>query len=135
MIRFIWESREVMKKKRKCDGVGVQELQGRHWDRGGYRKSENQNSTRFGGGRGRRGVSRDSQNGAGGGGRGGNGLNTTPPIKTDRKLGVAVRTDAEEVGWRRQDNVLIGMGTSVGPAVRCTQEKVGPAIWRPQMGR
>ena len=60
---------------------------------------------------------------------------TPPPTKTDRKLGAAVRTDAKEVGWRRRDDVLMGMGTSVRPAVRRPQEKVGPAIRRPQTGQ
>ena len=56
----------------------------------------------------------------------------TPPTKTDRKPGAVVRTDAEEVGWRRRDDGLMGTGTSVGPAIRRPQEKVGPAIRRPQ---
>ena len=38
----------------------------------------------------------------------------TSPTKTDRKLGAAVRTEAKEVGRRRRDNGLMGMGTSVG---------------------
>ena len=78
----------------------------------------------------------------------------TPPTKTDRKLEAADRTDAKEVGRRRWDDGLSGMGkppwgqpsaptgeggashlaptkegeTSVGPAIRRPQEKVGPAI-------
>ena len=55
----------------------------------------------------------------------------TPPTKTDRKLGVEVRTDAKEVGWRKRDDGLMGMGTFVRPAVRRPHEKVGPAIRRP----
>ena len=55
----------------------------------------------------------------------------TPPTKTDRKIGAAVRTDAKEVGWRKRDGGLMGMGTSVRPAVRRPHEKVGPAIWSP----
>ena len=46
---------------------------------------------------------------------------TTPPTKTDRKLGAAVRTDAKEVGRCRRDDVLMGMGTSVGTAGRRPQ--------------
>ena len=57
------------------------------------------------------------------------------PTKMDRKLRAAVRTDAKELDRRRRDARLMGMGTSVRPAVRCPQEKVGPAIWCPQMGR
>ena len=80
----------------------------------------------------------------------------TPPhtTKTDIKLGAADRTDTKEVGQRRYDDGLRGMGkppwvqplvqtreggashsaptkegeTSVGPAIRRQQEKVGPAI-------
>ena len=55
----------------------------------------------------------------------------TPPTKTDRKLGVEVRTDAKEVGRRKWNDVLMGKGTSVWPAVRRPHEKVGPAIWHP----
>ena len=64
-IRFIWGSREAMNKKRKFDGVGAQASHGGHWDRGGYWNLENQNSTRFCGGRG---GGRDGKNGGGGGG-------------------------------------------------------------------
>ena len=96
---------------------------------------ENQNVTRFGSGRGGRGGGRDGQNGGGGGGRGGNGSTTNPPTKTDRKLGEAVRTDGKEVGWRRRDNGLMGMGPSMRTAVRRPQEKLGPAIGRPQRGQ
>ena len=60
---------------------------------------------------------------------------TPPPTKTDRKLGVEVRTDVTEVGRRRRDYGLMGMGTSVKPAVRLPQEKVGPSIRRPQTGQ
>ena len=35
---------------------------------------------------------------------------TPPPTDTDRKLGAADRTDAKEVGWRRRDDGLGGMG-------------------------
>ena len=42
----------------------------------------------------------------------------TTPTKTDRKLGAAVRTDAKELGRSRRDDGLMGMGTSVRPAVR-----------------
>ena len=77
----------------------------------------------------------DRHNGRGGGGRGVNGSNTNPPTKTDRKLRAVVRTDAKEVGRRRQDYGLMGMGTSVRPAVRRPQEKVGPSIRRPHMGQ
>ena len=34
----------------------------------------------------------------------------TPPTKTDRKLGAAVRTDAKEVGRRIRDDGLMGVG-------------------------
>ena len=77
-----------------------------------------------------------------------------PPTKTKRKLRVADRTDAKEVDQRRRDDGLRGMGkppwgqpsaptgeggyshldtkeegeTSMGPAIRRPQEKVGPAI-------
>ena len=34
----------------------------------------------------------------------------TPPTKTDRKIRAVDRTDAKEVGWRRRDNGLMGMG-------------------------
>ena len=54
-----------------------------------------------------------------------------PPTNTDRKLGAADRTDAKEVGRRIRNDELMGMGTSVRPAVRRPHEKVGPAIWRP----
>ena len=60
---------------------------------------------------------------------------TPPPTKTDRNLKAAVRTDKKEVGWRRLDDGFMGMRTSVRPAVRRPQEKVGPAIRLPQMGR
>ena len=60
---------------------------------------------------------------------------TPPPTKMDRKLGAAVRTDVKEVGRRRQDDGLMGMVTSVCPAVRLPQEKLGPAIGRPQRGQ
>ena len=58
----------------------------------------------------------------------------TSPTKTYRKLGAAVRTDGKDVGQRRRDNGLMGMGTSVRTAVRCPQEKVGLAMRRPQTG-
>ena len=35
---------------------------------------------------------------------------TPPPTKTDRKLGAADRTDAKEVGRRRRDDGLRGVG-------------------------
>ena len=77
VIRFIRGSREAMNKnKRKFDGVGEEALHGRHWDRGGYWNSENQNGAIFGGGRGVRGGGRDGNNGRSNGGRGGNGSNT-----------------------------------------------------------
>ena len=59
----------------------------------------------------------------------------TPLTKTDRKLGAAIRTDEKEKGRRRQDDGLMGMGTSVWPAVRRPKEKVGPSIGHPQTGR
>ena len=95
---------------------------------------EAQNRSRFSGGRGGRGGGRDGQNGGGGGRRGGNGPTTTPapPTKTDRKLGAAVRTEGKEVGRSRRDDGLMGMGSSVRPAVRLPQEKMGPAIGLPQ---
>ena len=53
VIRFIQGSIEAMNKnKRKFDVVREQASHGRHWDRGGYRNSENQNGAIFGGGRG-----------------------------------------------------------------------------------
>ena len=60
---------------------------------------------------------------------------STPPTKTDGKLGSEVRTDGKEVGRRRRDDGMVRMGTCAHPDVRCPQEKVGPAIWRPQTGR
>ena len=132
VIRFIRGSQEAMNKKRKFDGVRAQASHGGTWDRGGYRNSDTQNGTRFGGGRGGRGGGRDGHHGGGGGGRGGNGSTTNPPTKTDRKLGAEVRTDGKEVGQRRWDDGLMGMGTSVRPAVRRPQEKVRPAIRHPQ---
>ena len=134
VIRFIRGSREAMNKKRNFDGVGTQASHGGTWDMGGYRNSEAQNGSRFGG---RCGSGRDRQNGGGGGGRGGNGPTTTPPppTKTDRNLGLAVRTEGKEVGWRRRDDGLMGMGSSVRPAVRRPQENLGPAIGRPQRGQ
>ena len=50
--------------------------------------------------------------GGGGSGREDNGSKTNPPppTKTDRKLGAADKTDVKELGWRRQDNGLVGMG-------------------------
>ena len=138
VIRFIRGSCEAMNKKRKFDDVGAQASHGGTWERGGYQNSEIQNGTRFGGGRGGhggRGGGRDRQNGGGGGGRGGNGSTTNPPTKTDRKPGAAVRTDRKEVGWRRRDDGLTGMGNSVQPAVRRPQENLGPAIGRPQRGQ
>ena len=119
-----------MNKKRKVYGLRAQASHGGTWDRGGYWNLDNQNSTRFGGGRGRRGGGRDRHIGRGGGGRGCNGSNTNPPTKTDRKLEAAVRTDAKEVGCCRRDDGLMGMGTYVRPAVRHSQEKVGSAIQR-----
>ena len=69
-------------------------------------------------------------------GSGGNGSTTNPPpTKTDRKLGAEVRTDAKELGRHRRGDRLIGVGTSVRPVVRLPQEKVGPAIRRPQTGQ
>ena len=50
------------------------------------------------------------------------------------ELGAAVRTDGKEIGQRRWDDRLMGMGTSVRPAVRRPQKKLGPAIGRPQRG-
>ena len=91
----------MKKNKRKFDGVGEHASHGGHSDRGGYRNSENQNGARFVGGCG---SGRDGNTGGGGSGRGGNGPNTNPPTKTDRKLRAADRTDAKEVGWRRQDD-------------------------------
>ena len=52
--------------------------------------------------------------------------------KTDIKLGAAVRTDAKEVGWHRQDDGLMVMLTSVRPDGRRPQEKVDPAVRRQQ---
>ena len=49
----------------------------------------------------------------------------TPPTKADRKLGAAVRTDAKEVGWRRRDDGLMGMETSVGPAIGAHRRRWG----------
>ena len=43
--------------------------------------------------------------------------------------------DAKEVGRNRRDDGFMGVETSVRPAVRRPQEKVGPSIWRPQTGR
>ena len=51
--------------------------------------------------------------------------------KTDRNLGEAVRTEGKEVGRRRRDDGVMGMGSSVRPAVRRPQENLGPAIGRP----
>ena len=51
-----------------------------------------------------------------------------PPTKIDRKLGAADRTDAKEVGRRRQDDGLGGWGNIRGASHRRSQEKVGPAI-------
>ena len=59
----------------------------------------------------------------------------TPHTKMDRNLGTAVRTERKEVGCRRQDGRVMGMGSSVYPAVRHPQEKLGPAIGRPQTGQ
>ena len=70
VIWFIGGSREDINKKRKINRVGVQASHGGHWDRGVYRNSENQNSTRFVGGCG---GGRDGHNGGVGGRRGGNG--------------------------------------------------------------
>ena len=71
----------------------------------------------------------------------------TPLTKTDIKFGAADRTDAKEVGRRRRDDRLRGMGkppwgqlsapTGEGEASHSapTEEvetSVGPAIWRPQ---
>ena len=55
-----------------------------------------------------------------------------PPTKTDRNLGEAVRTEGKEVGWRRRDDGVMGIGFCVQPAVRRPQEKLGPDIGRPQ---
>ena len=55
----------------------------------------------------------------------------SPPTKTDRKLGAAVRTDRKEVGRRRQDGGLMEMVSSVRPAVRRPQENLVPSIGRP----
>ena len=85
VISFIRGYREAMNKKRKFDGVGAQASHGETWDRGGYRNSETQNGTIFGDGSGRRGGSRDGQNGGGGGGSGGNGSTTTPPHQYGQK--------------------------------------------------
>ena len=57
---------EAMNKKRKFDGVRAQAPHGGHWDRGSYRNSEHQNSTRFDGGRVGRVGGRYGQNGGGG---------------------------------------------------------------------
>ena len=62
-------------------------------------------------------------------------LTPTPPTKTDRNLGAAVKTDKKEVGRSIQEDELMGMGTSMGPAVRRPQEKVRPTIRCPQTGR
>ena len=55
----------------------------------------------------------------------------TPPTKTDRNLGESVRTEGKEVGQRIRDDGVMGMGSSVWPAYRCPQEKLGAAIGRP----
>ena len=52
----------------------------------------------------------------------------TPPTKTDRKLGATDRTDAKEVGQRRQNDELGGWGNICEVSHRRPQEKVGPAI-------
>ena len=76
-----------------------------------YQNSETQNGARFGGGHG---GGRDRNNGDGGGGRGGNGSNTNPPpTNMDRKIGVADRTDAKEVGRSRRDDGLRGVGKTM----------------------
>ena len=49
----------------------------------------------------------------------------TPPIMTDRKLGAAVRTNENEVGRRRRDYRLMGMGTSVGKAIGAHRRRWG----------
>ena len=49
----------------------------------------------------------------------------TPPTKTDRKLGEAIRTNAKELVWRRWDVGLMGMGTSVGPAIGAHRRRWG----------
>ena len=59
----------------------------------------------------------------------------TPPTKTDRNIGEAVRTEGKEVGRRRRHDGVMGMGSSVRPAVRSPQEKLGPAIRRPHRGQ
>ena len=55
-------------------------------------------------------AGRDVNNGRGGGGREAMVQTPTPPTKTDRKLGAAERTDVKEVGRRRRDDWLRGMG-------------------------
>ena len=52
----------------------------------------------------------------------------SPPTKTDRNFGAEVRTEEKEVGQRRRDYGVMGMGSYVRPAVRRPQEKLGPAI-------
>ena len=77
------------------------------YHRSGYRNSEAQSGSRFGGGRGGRGGpggGRDGQNGGGGGGRGGNGSTTNRPHQDGQKIGAAVRTDRKEVVRRRKTN-------------------------------
>ena len=128
VIRFIQGSQETINKNRNFEGVGAQASHEGTWDRGRYQNSDTHNGIRFCVGRGGCGGGRDGQNGRGGGGHGGNCSTTNPPTKTDRKLGAAVRTDRKEVVMRRQDDGLMGMRNSVRPAVRCPQEKLGPAI-------
>ena len=58
-----------------------------------------------------------------------------PPTKTDRNLGAAVIIEGKEVGRRRRYDEVVGMGSSVRPAVRLPQEKLGTDIGCPQKGQ
>ena len=69
---------------------------------------------RFGGGCG---GGRDGNNGIGGGKQGGHGSNTNPPTNTGRKLWVADRPVAKEVGRRRRNDGLGDGGKSASSAI------------------
>ena len=125
VIRFIRRSREAMNKKRKFDGVGDQSSHGGYWDR---------NVSRFGGGRGGPGGGRDGQNGGGRGGGGGNGSTTNPPHQDGQKNRGGGQ-NGQEGGRSEQKEKLEVTGSSVRPAVRRSQEKLRPAIRRPQRGQ